>query len=114
MLISGILLSFCLWLKFMDTKSLPFGKYKLLGIQKAFLCLIYILPANFLGRKIGLMLRWIFLRIWRQKCYDHQVQGIKARFYVNGNVSEKKFFFMPQFYDLYEREFIASNLSPDS
>jgi hypothetical protein len=93
---------------------LSFKTYEVSTLQIKFLSIIYALPRNFIGRKLALLMRKIFLLIWNQKYYDHEIEGIKARFCMIGNVCERKFFFMPQFYDKYERDFIAANLEDNS
>ncbi len=94
--------------------QLPFGTYSLSKSQIFFLKCMHAISNGWIGRRICLSIRRIFTTIWSQKFFDYQIEGIKARFCVVGNVSEKKFFFMPQFYDQYERDFITKNLPENS
>jgi FkbM family methyltransferase len=67
---------------------------------------------SWLGRRLALILRRIVLRN-RTAPIDAEVQDLRMRVHVTDNVSERKFLFMPQFYDPAERAYVQAHLSPD-
>ena len=69
------------------------------------------MPVNWAGRRLALILRKIFLILGRSPV-DAEVGGVRMRFHTDDNVSERKFLFMPQFYDVEERRFIRDTLGP--
>lgn len=71
------------------------------------------MPCNWFGRRAALILRRLVLR----KGYgtiDATVDGLKLRLYMRDNVSERKFLFLPQFFDSFERRLIARRLRSGS
>lgn len=91
-----------------DTTS-PFGAYALKKLPGLLLRLAQRLPANWLGRRLALILRKAVL--WRGPAIvDAAVDGLKLRLYTQDNVSERKFLFLPQFFDPLERSLLKKNL----
>lgn len=64
-------------------------------------------------RKAALM--WRRAARWCSKNHlvDAEIDGVKFRFHLNDNVSERKLLFMPQFFDVLERDLIATMLPAD-
>ena len=69
-------------------------------------------PHNQVGRQLALILRKLVLIFGRQPV-DTAVGNIRLRCYLNDNVSERKFVFLPWLYDQAERELIAGLLPAD-
>lgn len=90
-----------------------YGAYALNGFSAVLLSCAQKMPVNGFGRKSALILRKI-VRLCGHKVIDAEVEGVKMRFHTEDNVSERKFLFMPQFYDVRERALIAAELSPES
>jgi FkbM family methyltransferase len=89
----------------------PFGAYALKKYQERLLNWAQQMPPNWLGRRAALILRKAVL--WRgPSIVDAAVDGLKLRLYTKDNVSERKFLFMPQFFDPYERGLLKKNLRP--
>lgn len=93
-----------------DTKS-SFGAYALTPVQNALLKRAQALPVSWIGRRGALILRKIVLA-GGLAVADTTVEGLKFRLYLTDNVSERKFLFMPQFFDRYERDLLRSRLNP--
>lgn len=90
-----------------------FGTYALPATEAKILSLAQGLPANWLGRRLALILRKLVLR-GRGIIVDATVEGMKLRLHTGDNISERKFLFMPQFFDFYERNLMKETLSPGS
>lgn len=90
-----------------------FGRYAPSFALRPFLSAAQAMPVNWAGRRLALVLRKIFL-IFGASTVDAVVGGIKMRFHTNDNVSERKFLFMPQFYDVEERKTLRARLKPGS
>lgn len=67
-------------------------------------------PQSWAGRRMALALRKITLLSYAGNIVDAEVEGVRARFHLNDNVSERKYLFTPQFFDAFERQIIAENL----
>ncbi|HYD18288.1 MAG TPA: FkbM family methyltransferase [Patescibacteria group bacterium] len=91
-----------------DTTA-PFGTYALKNRDAQLLRWAQGMPASWLGRRAALILRKAVLA-GRHKVIDAVVQGVKYRLYMTDNVSERKFLFLPQFFDRFERELLKSRL----
>ena len=85
----------------------PFGTYRpgifALGLIKVTRCL----PTNWLGRRLMFILRRIGALGISGKV-DIELFGFPMRLHKEGNVSEKRALFAPQFFDLKERQALAS------
>jgi glycerol-3-phosphate acyltransferase PlsX len=62
--------------------------------------------------RAALVLRRMVLRT-HPSTIDAEVEGLKLRLYPEGNVCERKFLFMPRFFDPDERALIDAELPPD-
>lgn len=70
------------------------------------------MPVSWVGRRAALLLRKVVLLHHRGGIMDTEVSGLKMRAYLSGNVSERKFIFMPQFCDVKERAMLVEMLGP--
>jgi FkbM family methyltransferase len=91
----------------------PFGAYALKKHQGQLLHWAQSLPLSWIGRRAALILRKAVL-VQGQPIVDASVDGLKLRLYMQDNVSERKFLFMPQFCDPYERGLLKKNLAEGS
>lgn len=89
----------------------PFGAYALTPLQNSLLKQAQAMPVNWCGRRGALILRKIVLSGGLARA-DVMVEGLKFRLYLTDNVSERKFLFMPQFFDRYERDLLRARLRP--
>jgi len=87
----------------------PFGAYALKKHQSQLLHWAQSVPLSWLGRRAALILRKAVL-VQGQPVIDATVDGLKLRLYTQDNVSERKFLFMPQFFDPYERGLLKKTL----
>ncbi len=90
-----------------------FGTYALNKHHSQLLHWAQSVPLSWLGRRAALILRKAVLRR-RQPIIDATVDGLKLRLYMQDNVSERKFLFMPQFFDPYERGLLKRSLTEGS
>jgi FkbM family methyltransferase len=91
----------------------PFGVYALGKHQGQLLQWAQSVPLSWLGRRAALILRKAVL-FRGQPIIDAAVEGLKLRLYTQDNVSERKFLFMPQFCDPYERGLLRKTLTEGS
>jgi FkbM family methyltransferase len=92
--------------------SPPFGHYRLTGLDAALLRAAQRMPRTWAGRRAALALRRVVLRS-TPPTVDAEVEGLKLRLYPEGNVCERKFLFMPRFFDPDERALIDAELPAD-
>ncbi|MFH1158156.1 MAG: FkbM family methyltransferase [Pseudomonadota bacterium] len=91
-----------------DTQK-AFGAYALKGYQNRLLHRAQTVPASWVGRRAALLLRKAVM-LGNPPVVDTVVDGLKLRLYTLDNVSERKFLFMPQFFDSYERGLLKERL----
>lgn len=91
-----------------DTHS-PFGTYALNKRHAQLLHWAQSMPVSWLGRRAALLLRKMVL-MSEHAAVDAVAEGLKFRLYMRDNVSERKFLFMPQFFDRYERALMKREL----
>ena len=87
-----------------DTTS-PFGTYSLNKREAQLLRWAQSMPVSWLGRRAALAFRKLVLMKTRP-IVDAVADGMQFRLYMNDNVSERKYLFMPQFFDWYERKML--------
>lgn len=87
----------------------PFGAYALGEYRNRILRWAQETPVNWLGRRVSLILRKIIL-LSGAVVIDSEVDGLRLRLYMKDNVSERKFLFMPQFFDCDERALLKEKL----
>lgn len=90
-----------------------FGTYSLRKRHMQLLGWAQSMPASWLGRRAALLLRKIVLS-GEYRAVDAVVDGLKFRLYMRDNVSERKFLFMPQFFDRSERALMKERLHDGS
>lgn len=93
-----------------DTTS-PFGTYALTGRRLKYLRAAQSMPANWFGRRAALLLRKLVLRRGPD-IIDAEIHKLRFRLYMRDNVSERKYLFLPQFFDAEERELLWRSLGP--
>lgn len=71
------------------------------------------MPVSWLGRRAALILRKAVLQ-GELKIVDAVVDHLNLRLYMTDNVSERKFLFMPQFFDRAERDLLKQHLGAGS
>ncbi|MCK5518138.1 MAG: FkbM family methyltransferase [Alphaproteobacteria bacterium] len=91
-----------------DTQK-AFGIYALKGYQNKLLRRAQIVPVSWIGRRMALLLRKAVM-FSKPPIIDAVVDDLKLRIYTQDNVSERKFLFMPQFFDSYERSLLKEML----
>jgi FkbM family methyltransferase len=87
----------------------PFGQYALKKRDAQLLRWAQGMPVSWLGRRAALVLRRQVLS-GGHATVDATVDGLKMRLYMKDNVSERKFLFMPQFFDSFERALLKKEL----
>lgn len=95
-----------------DTSS-PFGRYALSGWRAACLRAAQAMPASWLGRRGALLMRKMVLK-GGPDIIDAEVEGLRFRLYMRDNVSERKYLFLPQFFDAEERALLRKTLRAGS
>lgn len=91
-----------------DTAS-SFGTYALDGWRAACLRTAQSMPASWAGRRGALLLRKLVLKSG-PRIVDAEVEGLRFRLYMRDNVSERKYLFLPQFFDAEERALLREVL----
>lgn len=94
----------------MNEITLPFGSFLLKGYRRHLLLWAQSLPGNWIGRRLSLILRRITL-LKKTPIIDAEVNGLNLRFYMLDNIAERKFLFMPNFFDSYEFSFLKNQLN---
>lgn len=89
----------------------PFGTYRLDRRQEKCLRWAQSMPVGWMGRRVALVLRKSVL-MDDTGVIDAVVDGLMMRLYMRDNVSERKFLFMPQFFDAHERGLLKRRLAP--
>lgn len=91
--------------------SSDFGRCALGGLNVCILKAAQAMPVSWLGRRLALILRKLVL-LQKMDIVDATVDGLKLRLHLKDNVSERKFLFMPQFFDTEERKLLKTMLRP--
>lgn len=89
----------------------PYGTFAPTGLQARLLRLTQSMPVSWIGRRGALFLRKAVL-IFAKDRLDAAADGIKMRVHLRDNVSERKYIFMPQFFDATERKLLGARLKP--
>ena len=85
-----------------DNQS-PFGAFSVGSIATRLISLIRKLPTGWFGKRLMFALRRLARRNIGE-ILDTEIFGAKLRMYAEGNISEKRALYAPQFFDLEERE----------
>lgn len=86
-----------------------FGAYKLGPLPSRLLALAQAMPVSWAGRRGALALRRLAL-LKKPAIVDAEVEGLRLRLHTQDNVSERKFLFMPQFFDPFERALLRERI----
>jgi FkbM family methyltransferase len=97
-----------------NDSTASFGHYALGQCHNTLLSFAQSRPVTWWGRRFALWSRKIVLVSAAQPIVDATVEGLKLRLYMNDNVSERKFLFLPQFFDAFERRLMKERLSEGS
>lgn len=92
--------------------SAPFATHAFSPVADFFCRRAQAMPVNWIGRRLALACRKIALA-GGARMADAEVEGLKFRFYLRDNVSERKYLFMPQFFDAFERGLLRLKLKAD-
>ncbi|OYQ33558.1 hypothetical protein CHU95_14325 [Niveispirillum lacus] len=87
----------------------PFGTYAPGTLPRLLTDVCQGLPATPVGRRLALLLRKIAVLI-QGPVFDVAVHGLHLRLHPGDNVGERKFLFMPQFFDPEEMALLATRL----
>lgn len=90
----------------------PFGTHAPGPLPRLLIDLCQGMPVTSLGRRLALWLRRLAM-LAQGKVFDATVRGIRLRLYPADNVGERKFLFMPQFFDPAEMALLAERLPHD-
>lgn len=90
-----------------------FGTYALSGWRTKLLTFAQSLPANWLGKRLALICRKLVLKNG-PSIIDASIDNMHFRLHMRDNVSERKFLFLPQFFDRFERTLLSQELTPAS
>jgi len=88
-----------------DGSKAQWGSFRLHRLAELGRVLCRQMPANWLGRRLALFARRVAL-IGAGDWIDGTSEGIRLRVARRGNVSDRKFLFMPQFVDRLERDLL--------
>jgi FkbM family methyltransferase len=91
----------------------PFGRHRLSPPLAALLRLCHAMPRSWLGKRVAFALRRILIAAIGRKTFDANVKGVRMRFRLGTNRSERNFVFTPQLYDWAEFTLIDRALPPD-
>jgi FkbM family methyltransferase len=102
------------------TESLPhetgqpeFGAYAARGVVATLLRWTRAMPASWLGKRLGFLLRRIAISRLNGRPVDAESLGARFRLYPYNNVCEKRILFAPRDFDEIERNLLAARLHPD-
>jgi FkbM family methyltransferase len=90
-----------------------FGRYAPQGAIARLLDLTRGASASWAGKRRAFFLRSMAMKALKGKPLDVESLGARMRLYPYNNVCEKRILFTPQYFDLAEREFLQSRLTPD-
>lgn len=95
-----------------NVQESPFGMYAPSTVPRLLTDLCQGLPATPVGRRLALWLRKVAM-ILQGPVFDVAVRGINLRLHPGDNVGERKFLFMPQFFDPEEMDLLSQRLPRD-
>ena len=91
----------------------PYGQFAATGMVKTLIAATRAMPAGWLGKRAGFLLRRIAIALLGGKPVDQDSLGAKFRLYPYNNVCEKRILFSPRDFDAAEREFLIGQLRPN-
>ena len=90
-----------------------FGTFALSGWRAKLLSFAQSLPANWFGKRLALICRKLVLKNGPD-IIDATIDHLHFRLHMRDNVSERKFLFLPQFFDHFERQLLQQVLTSSS
>jgi len=96
-----------------ETGQPEFGTFAASGLVATLLGWTRSMPASWLGKRLGFMLRRIAISRLNGKPVDAESLGARFRLYPYNNVCEKRILFAPRDFDEAERQLLISRLHPD-
>lgn len=96
----------------MNHASVPYGAHAPRGLVRLLISTTRALPRNWLGKRLGFLLRRIAIAMVDPAPVDHDSLGARFRLYPYNNVCEKRILFAPQDFDETERELLISRIGP--
>lgn len=96
-----------------DLKTEKYGTYFFKGIPKQLMKLAWLLPNNWLGVRLALILRKLSLQN-RIHLVDAHPLGFKARLYPLDNLGDRLVLFLPWYFEWEEFALMDQYLKPDS
>jgi len=96
-----------------ETGQPEFGTFAASGLVATLLGWTRSMPASWLGKRLGFMLRRIAISRLNGKPVDAESLGARFRLYPYNNVCEKRILFAPRDFDEAERQLLISRLHPN-
>ncbi len=96
-----------------ETGPSEFGAFAARGLVATLLSWTRSMPANWLGKRVGFLLRRIAISRLNGRPVDAESLGARFRLYPYNNVCEKRILFAPRDFDETERKLLVSRLHPD-
>lgn len=93
--------------------SEPFGTFAPNNALRSIIAMTRSMPDVWLPKRTALALRNIALRGLDGRPVDVETLGVRMRLFPYNNVCEKRILFTPQYFDVEEREILASRLKGD-
>lgn len=90
-----------------------YGDHAATGLVSLLIDWTRALPRNWLGKRLGFLLRRIAISLLNGKPVDSTSLGANFRLFPYNNVCEKRILFAPRDFDEAERELLVSRLTPD-
>ncbi|MBS7698095.1 MULTISPECIES: FkbM family methyltransferase [unclassified Chelatococcus] len=93
--------------------SEPFGTFAPTNPLRSIIAMTRAMPDVWLPKRTALALRNIALRSMDGRPVDVETLGVRMRLFPYNNICEKRILFTPQYFDVKEREILASRLKGD-
>lgn len=90
--------------------SSPFGARRPNTLKRTVIVLTRLLPANWLGLRLAILLRRVVMSSARDEAIDTDLWGLRLRLYPRRNGCEKNALFTPQMFDVVERDLLANEI----
>lgn len=94
------------------TEPAPYGAYSPDGLVRRLIERTRAADDSWLSRRLSFALRRLAVSRLAGKPVDTETLGAKFRLYPYNNVCEKRILFTPQYFDVREREILASRIKP--
>lgn len=97
----------------MQDESPTFGHYRPRGLMAGLIAVTETCPVHWLGKRRAHLLRSIGMAALRGRPLDLSPLGARMRLHPAGNSVEKRLAFTPQYFDVAERDYLASIMRED-